>query len=122
MTGGHGARSDPRIPRTGDVVHVATAASVQFAGNRAMNFRVIRIDSRITYDGWIWLDGYQLDAQGNAVSRRTIFVQIAGLKPAGSTLNLPSRSAPRNAGQFGHGHSSPESHCDEISPAPQARQ
>ncbi|QOC91960.1 hypothetical protein [Micromonospora craniellae] len=33
-----------------------------------------------TFDGWIWLEGYQLDAKGNAVERRAVFVRIAGLK------------------------------------------
>ncbi|WP_320067738.1 hypothetical protein [Micromonospora sp. RTGN7] len=43
-------------------------------------FRLIRVRTDwITYDRWIWLDGYQLDAKGEAVAQRTIFVQPAGL-------------------------------------------
>ena len=28
------------------------------AGERAFRFRVIRVQPRLTYDGWLWLDGY----------------------------------------------------------------
>ncbi|GAA2702414.1 hypothetical protein GCM10010429_07370 [Micromonospora olivasterospora] len=43
-------------------------------------FRVIRVHDWPTYDGWMWLDGYELNATGDAVSRRSIFVQAAGLR------------------------------------------
>jgi hypothetical protein len=46
-----------------------------------MLFRVIRVHDWPTYDGWAWLDGYQLDASGDAVERRSIFVLIDGLQP-----------------------------------------
>ena len=65
------------LPRSGDVLHVTRAASVQFL--RPITFRVIRVLDWPTYDGWLWLDGYQLNASGDAVSRRSIFVQQAGL-------------------------------------------
>jgi hypothetical protein len=45
-------------------------------------FRVIRVHDWPTYDGWAWLDGYQLNASGDAVERRSIFVQLSGLQPA----------------------------------------
>jgi hypothetical protein len=60
-------------PRLGDVVCVGRRASVQFA--KGFNFRVIRVDEKPTYEGWCWLDGYQIDARGEAVERRSIFVQ-----------------------------------------------
>jgi hypothetical protein len=66
------------LPRSGDVLHVTRAASVQFA--EPLVFRVIRVHEWPTYDGWIWLDGYELDAAGDAVERRSIFVQLAGLR------------------------------------------
>ena len=69
-----------RVLRAGDVVVVGRMASVQFAGAAGFLFRVIGIDSRPTYAGWIWLDGYQLDDQGRAVTRRRIFVRQAGLR------------------------------------------
>lgn len=66
-------------PRAGEIVHVTGDASVQFAGRRAMYFRVIRIHDWPTYTGYLWLDGYQLNAAGDAVERRSIFVEAAGL-------------------------------------------
>ncbi|MDM4721649.1 hypothetical protein QTQ03_19395 [Micromonospora sp. WMMA1363] len=66
------------LPRSGDVLHVTRAASVQFL--RSITFRVIRVLDWPTYDGWLWLDGYELNASGDAVSRRSIFVQRAGLR------------------------------------------
>ncbi|WP_320068392.1 hypothetical protein [Micromonospora sp. RTGN7] len=66
------------LPRSGDVLHVTRAASVQFL--KPIMFRVIRVHDWPTYDGWVWLDGYELDATGDAVNRRSIFVQAAGLR------------------------------------------
>jgi hypothetical protein len=67
----------------GEVLHVGEEASVQFAGPCELTFRVIRVDPRSTYDGWIWLEGYVLDPAGNAIQRRRIFVRQNGLRPAG---------------------------------------
>jgi hypothetical protein len=67
-------------PQPGDVFHVGAAASVQFQGDRALTFRVIRVDPRRTYDGWLWLDGYVLDPSGEAIGRRVIFVRRDGLR------------------------------------------
>jgi hypothetical protein len=68
------------LPRSGDVLRVTRAASVQFA--TPMLFRVIRVLDWSTYNGWAWLDGYQLNGVGDAVERRSIFVQVAGLQAA----------------------------------------
>jgi len=68
-----------RVPRPGDVLRVTRAASVQFSGDRALRFRVIRVHDWTTYRSWVWLDGYVLDRHGEAVDRRTIYVQPAGL-------------------------------------------
>jgi hypothetical protein len=46
-------------------------------------FRVIRVHDWQTADGWAWLDGYQLDSSGDAVERRSIFVQLVGLRGPG---------------------------------------
>lgn len=71
------------LPRSGDVLCVTRAASVQFTD--PIKFRVIRVHDWQTYDGWAWLDGYQLDSVGDAVERRSIFVQLDGLqREAGS--------------------------------------
>jgi hypothetical protein len=64
--------------RAGELLHVTRAASVQF--HKPIMFRLIRVLDRPTFDGWIWLDGYQVDARGDAVARRSIFVQPAGLR------------------------------------------
>ncbi len=65
--------------RSGDVFRVGRAASVQF-GPRPIWFRVIRVHDWSTYDGWVWLDGYELDpVSRDAVERRSIFVQRDGL-------------------------------------------
>lgn len=66
------------LPRSGDVLCVTKAASVQF--NEPIMFRVIRVHDWQTYDGWAWLDGYQLDSLGDAVERRSIFVRLDGLR------------------------------------------
>jgi hypothetical protein len=70
-------------PRAGDILHVTREASVQFA--TPIFFRVIRVHDWPTYDGWLWLDGYQLNAAGDAVERRSIFVQGSGLRAVPQT-------------------------------------
>ena len=66
------------LPRSGDVLQVTRAASVQFV--QPLLFRVIRVHDWPTYDGWVWLDGYELNAAGEAVDRRSIFVRVDGLR------------------------------------------
>ncbi|MET8250503.1 hypothetical protein [Micromonospora sp. NPDC005197] len=66
-----------RKPQTGDVLRLTRAASVQFM--RPITVRVIRILDWPTYDGWLWLDGYELAASGDAVACRSLFVMPAGL-------------------------------------------
>ncbi len=81
------------LPRSGDVLQVTRAASVQFA--RPMFFRVIRVHDWPTYDGWVWLDGYELNAAGDAVERRSIFVQLDGLSQVGTAPDPRTRNARR---------------------------
>jgi hypothetical protein len=76
--GGETGGAATRFPRSGDVLRVTREASVQFA--TPILFRVIRVHDWPTYTGWVWLDGYQLDESGDAVERRSIFVQMAGLR------------------------------------------
>jgi hypothetical protein len=47
-----------------------------------MSFRVIRVHDWSTCNGWAWLDGYELNTVGDAVERRSIWVQLDGLQPA----------------------------------------
>jgi hypothetical protein len=68
-------------PKPGDVLVIDRRASVQFAVN-VLIFRVIRVDQRATYDGWVWLLGYSLTPKGEAIEKREIFVQRTGLRPA----------------------------------------
>ena len=79
------------LPRSGDVIHVTKAASVQFAS--PMLFRVIRVHDWPTYEGWIWLDGYELNTSGDAVERRSIFVQVSGLRQVGKAPDPRTRNA-----------------------------
>ncbi|WP_341483433.1 hypothetical protein [Micromonospora cathayae] len=81
--------------RAGDLLYVTQAASVQFT--RPVAFRLIRVLDRPTYDGWVWLDGYQLDTAGDAVARRSIFVQPAGLLVRRRTAPVPTAGRSRAA-------------------------
>jgi hypothetical protein len=65
------------MPTAGDVLIVGPKASVQFA--QPIGFRVIRVHPWSTCDGWVWLDGYQLNLAGTATVRRSIYVRVAGL-------------------------------------------
>ncbi|MEW2445105.1 hypothetical protein [Micromonospora marina] len=83
-------------PNPGDILLVTRAASVQFA--KPIRFRVIRALDWTTYDGWAWLDGYELDARGEAVARRTIFVQPAGLRRPPHVRASRARAPPAHTG------------------------
>jgi len=82
------------LPRSGDILRVTRAASVQFI--EPMMFRVIRVHDWPTYDGWVWLDGYQLNSAGDAVERRSIFVQVNGLQSVNGGVWIRSDSHPRS--------------------------
>lgn len=68
--------------RPGEIVLVGRQASVQFSGSAGFAFRIVGVDSKPTYDGWVWLDGYQLDSGGREIRRRKIFVCRSGLRRA----------------------------------------
>jgi hypothetical protein len=74
----HGTGEGTVSPRSGDVLRVTRQASVQFT--EPMMFRVIRVHDWQTLDGWAWLDGYELDSAGEAIERRSIFVELNGLQ------------------------------------------
>ncbi|MEU1754430.1 hypothetical protein ABZ436_17415 [Micromonospora matsumotoense] len=72
----------------GDLLHLTRDASVQFS--RPITVRVIRVlTDRHTYDGWVWIDAYQLNGVGDAVRRRTLFLMPAGVR----RLTPPPRAA-----------------------------
>ncbi len=92
------APAKPRQPCSGDIYALGTAASVQFS-IRPLLFRVIRVESRDTCIGWVWLDGYELNQAGDAVERRSVFVQLAGLRPVGTTKREAPRPVPQGRNQ-----------------------
>ncbi|MGK5445172.1 hypothetical protein ACSNN7_25560 [Micromonospora sp. URMC 105] len=72
--------SGPR-PRFGggDVVVLSRAASPQFVAPIVV--RVIReIRDRHPPHGWTWIEGYQLDSQGLATTKRELFVLVEGVR------------------------------------------
>ncbi|WFE95485.1 hypothetical protein O7612_00620 [Micromonospora sp. WMMD987] len=83
----------PQI-RSGEVLHLSRAASVQFI--RPITVRVIRVlTDWHTYDGWVWIDAYQLNAAGDAFRRRTLFLMPAGVRrPAPPPERVATRRAP----------------------------
>ncbi|MEU4475083.1 hypothetical protein [Micromonospora sp. NPDC023888] len=92
--------------RAGDVVLLTTAASVQF--RKPIVVRVIReLPDRHTYDGWLWLEAYELNAKGDAIARRELFVMRAGVRiqvPSPRPADATRRRAPlRRSGPVGVG-------------------
>ncbi|MEU2614521.1 hypothetical protein ABZ570_23500 [Micromonospora sp. NPDC007271] len=88
-------------PEPGDLLRIDGRASVQFAGDRALTFRVVSVCDRPTYAGWVWLTGYVLNRRGNATTKREIYVQLAGLRrvtstPAASRSRVTRPYASRN--------------------------
>ncbi|TDC66618.1 hypothetical protein E1258_02120 [Micromonospora sp. KC207] len=81
-------------PAPGDLLIVDGRASVQFAGDRTLTFRVASVPDLPTYHGWIWLSGYVLDRRNLATAKRESYVQLAGLRPA---VPPPPQQLPRTA-------------------------
>lgn len=79
LTGQCPGGTAPDQLRPGMVLRVDACASVQFAGARALRLRLVSVDGRPTYDGWVWLTGYVLDRRGQATAKREIYVRRAGL-------------------------------------------
>ncbi len=69
-----------RTPVPGDKLLIGRDASVQFARQPSFLFRVVSVCPKPTYPGWLWLTGYGLDGQGDAIDKREIYVRLAGLK------------------------------------------
>lgn len=81
-------------PLVGATLWIGKAASVQFAGDRAIMLRVTSLPGWVTYDGWMWLSGYVINAQGEAEDKRNVFVQRSGLR----AINPPKpKPIPRRA-------------------------
>ncbi|MGW1057772.1 hypothetical protein [Micromonospora rubida] len=72
----------------GDVLYLTRAASPQFV--RPITVRVIReMKNQHTYHGWTWVEAYELNAAGDAVAKRELFVLREGLR----RLAVPVRQA-----------------------------
>ncbi|MDG4816317.1 hypothetical protein O7628_12490 [Micromonospora sp. WMMD956] len=73
----------------GDVLRLTRAASPQFV--EPITVRVIReVPDRHTYHGWTWIEAYELDARGDAVAKRELFVLREGLhRLAGTPRQAP---------------------------------
>ncbi|MFD0822861.1 hypothetical protein ACFQ0D_32085, partial [Micromonospora zhanjiangensis] len=86
--------------RPGDVFRLDRRASVQFGGERELLFRLTSVSHKSGCHGWVWLTGYELGPTGEALARREVFVQLAGLQPA----RLPvSNARPGRAGEQARG-------------------
>ncbi|TDC43102.1 hypothetical protein [Micromonospora sp. KC213] len=73
-----GPQDGPQVV-AGDVLLLGREASPQFV--RPLTVRVIRrLDDWHTYDGWLWLDGYEVGTKGVATRRRTLYVRLAGFR------------------------------------------
>lgn len=71
------------LPRAGDVLRLDRNVSVQFV--RPVTVRFIRIHDDQTpcvgaETGWRWLDVYELDRSGDAVDRRSIFIDVTAVR------------------------------------------
>ncbi|WP_433126954.1 hypothetical protein ACQPWW_29205 [Micromonospora sp. CA-240977] len=80
--------------KPGDLLLIDEACSVQFAGERALRLRLVSVDPRPTYHGWVWLTGYVLDGKGLAVDKREVFVRQAGVRLLPAAPTPTPRSAP----------------------------
>ncbi|MEV6366218.1 hypothetical protein AB0L86_04910 [Micromonospora musae] len=92
-------RPAPREPlpvrpiKVGDVLHLTRAASPQFV--TPITVRVVReLTDRYPPYGWTWIDCYQLDARGDAVDKRELFVMREGLQWLVPRPAAPARRAP----------------------------
>jgi hypothetical protein len=66
------------VVRAGAILRIDHNTSVQFT--EPFLFQVIRELDCLTYDGWTWYEGYQLDAEGNPVEKRQIFIRLSLVK------------------------------------------
>ncbi|MCO1597372.1 hypothetical protein M8C17_19660 [Micromonospora sp. RHAY321] len=78
-----------RSVRSGDVLLLTRAASPQFF--RPITVRVIRVLDWIAYDGWLWIDAYQLRPDGMALARRSLYVMPGGAQFVVAPAVVPGR-------------------------------
>ncbi|SCE97466.1 hypothetical protein GA0070564_102379 [Micromonospora mirobrigensis] len=85
-------------PKPGDLLRIDGRASVQFAGDRTLNLRVVSVSDLPTYHGWLWVTGYVIDRRGRATTKREIYVQLAGLRPTADSNLGPAGGPATSAG------------------------
>ncbi|MDG4758009.1 hypothetical protein [Micromonospora sp. WMMD710] len=91
------AGASAREVRSGDLLHLTRAASPQFV--RPITVWVIRaLSDRHTYDGWLWIDAYQLGRNGDAVARRELYLMPAGARWL-TAVPAPVRRTPVGVGR-----------------------
>jgi hypothetical protein len=115
------------MPRSGDLLRIGKAASVQFAADRGFPARVVRVLDWPCDAGYVWLDVYQLSPAGDAVDRRQIYVRVDGLRllptlgrtaPVTRPPGNRSGVTPRATGGAGHNAGSqPPQHRQASAPA-----
>ncbi len=64
----------------GESLRLDQVCSPQFV--RPIMVRVVGVLDRPTYPGWVWVEGYELDASGDALRRRQLFIRHDGTRPA----------------------------------------
>ena len=69
---------DAIVPPVGQLLRLTRAASPQFI--EPILVRVRRIVEWTTYEGWVWIDVYQIGLSGEAVEARRLFVKLDGLE------------------------------------------
>lgn len=75
------AQDDGLNLRAGAIYLLNRSVSAQFS--QPILVRHVRVDlpeTRRTYDGWAWIDVYQLNTEGQAVEKRSLFVQPARMR------------------------------------------
>ncbi|WP_433230388.1 hypothetical protein ACQP2H_00535 [Micromonospora sp. CA-248260] len=102
---------EPRL-RGGDLLHLTREASPQFV--RPITVRVIReLPDRHTYDGWTWIEAYELGPDGLARRRRELYVRRAGVRwlpsppPAATRPPAPRAAVKRATPKPGTGATNP---------------
>ncbi|MFG1840503.1 hypothetical protein ACGFH8_19030 [Micromonospora sp. NPDC049175] len=82
--------------KSGDVVLIGAACSVQFSRDRALMLRLVSIGETDPYNDWIWITGYVLDTKGLATAKRDLYVLRAGLRM--QRRSAPAGVQPRRSG------------------------
>lgn len=78
--------------RAGTVLWIGRAAGVQFGGDRAITLRLVSVDEQPTYEGAAWVTGYVLNARGEAITRRELYIDVtAGVRVLPPHAPAPAR-------------------------------